>query len=212
MKSPLPSILALLVVLLSASICEATSIPIKTKSIYGLDGFSFEGGASGSQTDVDGIQEFLACPSSSGTCSDPSNFILLVVVIPNLTPGTVISFQGVPGSASLYCEGTSFLNPDQLGCSDPFSASADQQACVDSLNPTSVSGGLQIKTASCSLSTSLGSNSMTLIFGDGSFDSPPAQFATLVTVEAPTATPEPATLALVGAGLLGLVCRKRSRA
>ena len=207
MKSWMTAIFSLVaVLLLTASLSGATSIPIRTGSSYGISGFSLE---AGSQTDVDGIQESLGCASSTGDCtSPPTNFNLLVVSIPNLAPGTVITFLGLSSSPSIYCESTLFLN--QAGCTDPFSASTSQQACVDSLNLTSVSGGFQVTAASCALATSLGSNSMTLIFGDA-FGSQ-ASFATSVTAKSPTSTPEPGTLMLIGTGLLGLVGRKRLRA
>src|ERR1700751_2824828 len=193
MKSWMTAVISLIAVfLLTASFSGATSIPIRTGSSYGISGFSL---GAGSQTDVDGITESLGCASSTGDCtSPPPNFNLLVISIPNLAPGSVITFLGLSSSPSIYCESTLFLN--QSGCADPFSASASQQACVDSLNLTSVSGGFQVTAASCALATSLGSNSMTLIFGDA-FGS--------VTVTPPASTPEPGTLMLVAAGLFGLL-------
>jgi hypothetical protein len=165
----------------------ATSIPVRGKSTYGISGL-----LSGTSQTANGIVESLDCASSASDC--PGNFDLLGVSIPNLTPGTVITLNGVGSWDGLICENTSFLGGDCPG----GTVSPDQQSCLDSLNPTNISGGFQITAASCALASKTG-NSMFLVFLD-----PNSTFATSVSVSHATSTPEPASLALLGVGLVAL--------
>jgi hypothetical protein len=189
--------------LFCAAVCSADKITATGKSSYGngsTAGLSLENGTL-PQSLSNGFSESIDC-GGNGMCP-----AALEIDIPNLAAGTVIYITGAGDFLGIYCSDSFLGSCDNMAVTETQLSTA-QQSCLTSLeagstfNPTT--DVLKITAVSCSLTTN--GNEMALLFDD-----PNGAFPTLTISTTPATAPEPGSLTLLGAGLIGLWGLKRSR-
>jgi hypothetical protein len=141
------------------------------------------------------------------TSDNHGNDSYLEIDTPNLPGGTLISISGL-GDATfdgVFCSPTSFLGSCDPDAPTPTISTA-QTNCVGTLSQTSPTAGVfEITSPACTIT---GNYMMELVFADQTFSN---YNLSGLSVSAPLTAPEPGSLVLLGAGLVGLWTKRRSR-
>ncbi|HUO35700.1 MAG TPA: PEP-CTERM sorting domain-containing protein [Candidatus Acidoferrum sp.] len=219
-------ILSLGLVALALVVCyplgtRANGIPAQSRSSYGSGpGAGFTEILNTETIDDSSGNAFainVVCTFSNGCPSDGGSYVVEVIV-PNLPNGTTIDITGLGETVGVYCKDSFFGDCTSTDSSGDLITllSADQQTCVNDLSETFNSGtdAIQDGTSTpCSLAVMAGNNSVALIFDLNDYSSSsPFPAISISTVSSTSSMPEPASLALLGAGLFGLLLRGMKRA
>jgi hypothetical protein len=191
------------VFLSTALTSHANAVVARGKSSYGMspNGFLTPDQNIAPVNLGDGFSAMLDNSDSHGTDS------YLEIDTPNLPGGTWISISGL-GDATfdgVFCSATSFLDSCDPDAPNPVISPA-QTNCVGTLSQTSPTAGVfQITSPACTIT---GNYMMELVFfnPDGSNYN-----LSGLSVSAPLTAPEPGSLVLLGAGLIGLWTKRRFR-
>jgi hypothetical protein len=191
-----------------SSICSANSVGATGKSNYG-------GPTTGSLTQDtsmslgSGFTGALDDSFSNGTDS------FLEIDTPGLPAGTTInidlsSFDGNIVFDSVFCAASSFLGSCNPEGSPAVPLTSAQSTCLSTISENNPSTGMfQFSAPACTIT---GSYTMALIFSDpNSSTLPNLDLSTIkVSTTPPAGAPEPSSLMMLGAGLVGLLVRRRS--
>jgi hypothetical protein len=190
-----------------SSICSANSVGATGKSNYG----SFPDGFLTPDTSITPVSLASGFTASIDDSDSFGNDSYLEIDTPDLPGGTTIDISGLPTDFffnGVYCAASSFIGTcDPLG---GFPLTTAQINCLNTLSQSSPSSStFQITAPGC---TTTGSYTMELVFGttDNAGFSSTELSSINVSTKAPAGAPEPSSLIMLGAGLVGLVLRRRS--
>lgn len=208
MRFKVAALAALCLFLASSSICTANSVGAKGKSDYGgpTTGFLTQ---DTSMSLGSGFTGALDDSFSNGTDS------YLEIDTPGLPVGTTINIDlsGFDDNIvfdAVFCASTSFLGSCNPEGSPAVPLTSAQTTCLSTISESNPSTGMfQFSAPACTIT---GSYTMALIFNDP--DSSPLPNLDLSTIKVsttpPAGAPEPSSLMMLGAGLVGLLVRRRS--
>jgi len=208
MRIKVAALAALGLFLASASICTANSVGASGKSNYGgpTTGFLIQDTTQGLGSGFTGA---LDDSFSNGTDS------FLEIDTPGLPAGTTINIDvsGFDDNIvfdAVFCAATSFLGGCNPEGSPAVPLTSAQSTCLSTISESNPSTGLfQFSAPACTIT---GSYTMALIFSDPTLTSLSGLDLSSIKVSTtpPTGAPEPSSLMLLGAGLLGLLVRRRN--